>query len=111
MQSKRQQEKSRESWHRIPQQDITPETKRELRLLKLRGALDGKRFYKKNDTSKIPTRFQFGTVVSGAHEFYSSRISKRDRQSSFTKEVLSDARLSQARKKKYRELQEAAQAV
>lgn len=36
---------------------MTPDLKRDLRLLKLRGAFDPKRFYKTNDTSKLPTHF------------------------------------------------------
>lgn len=40
--------------------EITPDLKRDLRLLKLRGAFDPKRFYKTNDTSKLPTHFAVG---------------------------------------------------
>ena len=34
---------------------MTPELKRELRLLKLRGTFDPKRFYKNADSKKLPT--------------------------------------------------------
>jgi Fcf2 pre-rRNA processing len=50
---------------------ITDEVKRDLRLLRLRGAFDTKRFYKKLD-GKFPKYFQMGTVIEPAAEFYSS---------------------------------------
>lgn len=54
----------------MPAQQITPEVKRDLRLIRLRGAMDTKRFYKSMDQTKFPKYFQFGTVVEGAADFY-----------------------------------------
>ena len=52
--------------------DLAPmQVKRDLRLLRLRGAMDPKRFYKSFDQSKFPKYFQFGTVVEGPADFYS----------------------------------------
>ncbi|MFU8781398.1 MAG: prenyltransferase/squalene oxidase repeat-containing protein, partial [Kiritimatiellia bacterium] len=53
----------------IPTKEITPEVKMDLKILKLRNALDPKRFYKTNDESKLPERFEFGTVVEKAIRF------------------------------------------
>ena len=53
---------------------MTDEVKRDLRLLKLRGVMDPKRFYKSADQTKFPKYFQFGTVVEGPTEFYSGTI-------------------------------------
>ena len=53
---------------------MTDEVKRDLRLLKLRGVMDPKRFYKSADQTKFPKYFQFGTVVEGPTEFYSGKI-------------------------------------
>ena len=50
---------------------MTDEVKRDLRLLKLRGVMDPKRFYKSADQTKFPKYFQFGTVAEGPTEFYS----------------------------------------
>ncbi len=47
--------------------------KRDLRLLRLRGVMDPKRFYKSADQTKFPKYFQFGTVVEGPTEFYSGQ--------------------------------------
>ncbi len=57
-------------WFELPAQQITPEVKRDLRLIRLRGAMDPKRFYKSMDQTKFPKYFQFGTVVEGAADFY-----------------------------------------
>ena len=48
-----------------------------MRLLKLRGTYDPKRFYKTEDTSKLPKYFQVGTVVEGAADFFSARLTKK----------------------------------
>lgn len=45
-------------WFDLPSQTIDEDMKRELRLIRLRGAYDPKRFYKSFDTSKFPTYFQ-----------------------------------------------------
>ena len=47
------------------------QVKRDLRMLRLRGAFDPKRFYKSADATKFPKYFQMGTVVEGPADFYS----------------------------------------
>lgn len=60
-------------WFDLPAQQITDEVKRDLRLLRLRGTLDPKRFYKSFDQTKFPKYFQVGTVVEGPADFYSGK--------------------------------------
>ena len=60
-------------WFNLPATQITDEVKRDLRLLRLRGVMDPKRFYKSADHTKFPEYFQFGTVVEGPTEFYSGQ--------------------------------------
>ena len=60
-------------WFNLPATQITDEVKRDLRLLRLRGVMDPKRFYKSADHTKFPKYFQFGTVVEGPTEFYSGQ--------------------------------------
>ena len=51
---------------------MTDETKRDLKLLQLRGTFDPKRFYKSSDHKKgLPKFFQVGTVVASSADFYS----------------------------------------
>ena len=89
----------------IPEQEITPEVKRDFRLLKLRGVMDPKRFYKGSDEPKIPKRFHWGTVVEGPTEFYSSRMTKKTRKQNLTEEILGDEAVTAYRKRKFGELQ------
>lgn len=43
--------------------EITQELKGDLQVLKMRGSLDPKRFYKKNDRDGFPKYFQVSDVV------------------------------------------------
>ncbi|GAQ89952.1 hypothetical protein KFL_005810050 [Klebsormidium nitens] len=93
-------------WFDLPATPITPEVKRDFRLLKLRGVLDPKRHYKAPDSTKFPKYFQIGTVVEGPTEFYSGRLTKSERKPSLTAELLADDKLKSYRKRKYGEIQQ-----
>eukprot|EP00850_Spirogloea_muscicola_P007291 SM000036S13335 [mRNA] locus=s36:606795:609350:- [translate_table: standard] len=93
-------------WFDLPATTITPDMKQELRLLKLRTVLDPKRHYRAPDTTKFPKHFQIGTVVEGPADFYSGRLSKKERKQSFGAELLADPGLKQYRKRKYEEIQQ-----
>ena len=54
--------------------EMTDEEKRDLKILKMRKALDPKTFYKGDDMKGLPRFFQKGTVVESKAEFYSSRL-------------------------------------
>ncbi|GLI69748.1 hypothetical protein VaNZ11_014426 [Volvox africanus] len=95
-------------WFQLPAPKITDEVKQELQLLRLRGAYDPKRFYKSFDNTKLPTHFQIGTVVDNPQDFYSSRLTARQRGVSITQELLSDPALTATRKKRYSKLQKEA---
>lgn len=59
-------------WFDLPAQQLTDETRRDLKLLQLRGTFDPKRFYKSSDHKKgLPKFFQIGTVVEAPADFYS----------------------------------------
>ena len=47
----------------MPKVELTEEVKADLRALKLRTHIFAKRFYKTNDSDKLPEYFQIGTVV------------------------------------------------
>lgn len=98
---------SSDQWHEIGEREFTAEETRDLRIIENRQHIDPKRFYKSTGTGRkqgeLPTRVHFGTVVVGAHEFYSSRLTKRERRSRIIDEVLGDERLAQyARKRSMR---------
>ena len=100
----------RSSWFDLPTQTLTPELKTDLRLLRLRGAMDPTRHYKSADTTKLPSRFHVGTVVESKTDFYSSRLSKAERGQTLTHELLKDRNLSAQRKRRFGALQDAAAA-
>ena len=48
---------------------------------------------------------QVGTVIEGSAEFYSSRLTKRERRVNLTEEVMADAGVAGYAKRKYRDIQ------
>ncbi|WCJ29094.1 Fcf2 pre-rRNA processing protein [Euphorbia peplus] len=95
-------------WFHMPAPTITPELKKDLQLLKLRNALDPKRHYKKGDSKlkTLPKYFQVGTVVASSTDFFSGRLTKKERKATLADEVLSDRTLAAYRKRKVREIEE-----
>ncbi|KAG0272501.1 hypothetical protein BGZ95_011747 [Linnemannia exigua] len=114
--SKRQKQEEREKttgkkWFDMPQQILTPELRRDLQILKLRNVLDPKRFYKREEKGKprFPKYFQVGTIVEGNTEFYSSRLTKKERATTITGEVMKDLAGRDYYKRKFDEIQVAKQ--
>ncbi|XP_020214133.1 rRNA-processing protein fcf2 [Cajanus cajan] len=97
-----------EKWFNMPAQTITPELQKDLQLLKLRAALDPKRHYKKGDSKSktLPKYFQVGTVVDSPLDFFSGRLTKKERKATLADELLSDQNLASYRKRKVREIEE-----
>ncbi|KAK6146271.1 hypothetical protein DH2020_020140 [Rehmannia glutinosa] len=96
------------NWFDMPAQTITPELKKDLQLLKLRSAIDPKRHYKKGDSRSktLPKYFQVGTVIESASEFFTGRLTKKERKATLADELLSDGTLRDYRKRKVQEIEE-----
>jgi hypothetical protein len=93
------------AWFGMKSAPLSEETKKDLDLLRLRGTLDSKRFYKREDSSKgYPKFFQVGTVISGSQEFYSARLSKKEQANSLVEELLSDRNQVRALKSRVQKL-------
>ncbi|RVX22105.1 rRNA-processing protein fcf2 [Vitis vinifera] len=92
----------------MPAPTITPELKKDLQLLKLRSAIDPKRHYKKSDSKSktLPKYFQVGTVIESASDFFSGRLTKKERKASLADELLSNSSFADYRKRKVREIEE-----
>ena len=76
-------------------------------MLEMRSVLDPKRHYKKESgKGKVPTFSQVGTVIEGPTEWYSSRINKKDRASTFVEENMAVERETGRLKRKYHEIQQ-----
>ena len=89
----------------LPAAEYTPELKRDMRTLKLRGAFDPKRFYKNADTRKLPTHFSIGTVVEGAQDFHSARLTKKEKGRTFAEEIAKDQTIKKARTTRFTKVQ------
>ncbi|KXJ94394.1 Fcf2 pre-rRNA processing-domain-containing protein [Microdochium bolleyi] len=93
-------------WFNLPKTNLTPELKRDLQLIKMRSTLDAKRFYKKdNARSAVPEYSQVGTIIEGPTEFFSSRMTKKERKRTLLEEVLDNERETKKFKSKYNEIQ------
>mmetsp|Transcript_22187 Transcript_22187/g.40828 ORF Transcript_22187/g.40828 Transcript_22187/m.40828 type:complete len:271 (-) Transcript_22187:23-835(-) len=62
---KKEREEKLDGWFGFTKRKMTPELEKELQAIQLRGYFDSKRFYKANDSDKLPTHFQIATVVGG----------------------------------------------
>ncbi|KXS12605.1 Fcf2-domain-containing protein [Gonapodya prolifera JEL478] len=94
-------------WFDMKTPALTPELKRDLQLLKLRGVLDPKQFFKKEDKKgkDLPKHFQVATIVDSPHEFFSARLSARERKQTLVEEVMADVDRRKWYKKRYNEVQ------
>ncbi|NWU38282.1 TDIF2 protein, partial [Hylia prasina] len=93
-----------DGWFGMKAPEITSELKNDLKVLKMRGSLDPKHFYKKNDRDGLPKYFQVGTVVDSPIDFYHSRIPKKQRKRTIVEELLADSEFRRYNKKKYQEI-------
>lgn len=93
-------------WFDMKAVEYTPELRREMRMLKLRGAYDPKRFYKNADTTRLPTHFQIGTVIGGAADWHSARLAKRDQKQTLAEEILADKDIERVRRNRFAKIQE-----
>lgn len=91
-------------WFNMPRPELTPSLRRDWQLLQMRSVLDPKRHYKK-DTAPIPKFFQTGTIVEGNTEFFSARVSKKDRKQTFADELLANDKAKDYYKRKFAEIQ------
>ncbi|XP_023254322.1 deoxynucleotidyltransferase terminal-interacting protein 2 [Seriola lalandi dorsalis] len=93
-----------DGWFNMKAPEISQELKGDLQVLKMRGSMDPKRFYKKNDRDGFPKYFQVGTVADNAVDFYHSRIPKKERKRTMVEELLADAEFRHNNKKKYQHI-------
>jgi hypothetical protein len=93
-----------DGWFGMQPTAMTDELKTDLALIRNRNYLDPKRFYKSTDKSFGKT-LQRGTVIEGAAEFYSSRLTKRQTRSNLTEEIMGDPELSAYASRKYKSMQ------
>mmetsp|Transcript_19141 Transcript_19141/g.40773 ORF Transcript_19141/g.40773 Transcript_19141/m.40773 type:complete len:179 (-) Transcript_19141:175-711(-) len=92
-------------WGNMKAPELTKEVKRELLVLKMRGVLDPKKFYRSSDHKKgLPKFFQVGTVIDGGE---TGQISKRQRKQSMLNEMMNDEKVKLRAKSQFLKVQSA----
>lgn len=87
----------------MPAQELTPELKRELQMIRMRGALDPKRFYRTSDMKKeLPKYFQRGTIVEGTGEGKTRPV-----KGSLFRATLNDEKIRKRAKNQFHKIQQA----
>ena len=92
---KKNRRRSSKDWFHMPKPTLTQEVKAQLDVVRLRAYTDPSRHYKtiaRPGKAKYPEYFQFGTVIESSRDFYSSRLSKKERGATLVDELLNDAR-------------------
>ncbi|XP_071879055.1 deoxynucleotidyltransferase terminal-interacting protein 2 [Bombus fervidus] len=93
-----------EGWFNMPAPELTPEVMHDLQVIRMRSVLDPKHFYKKNDLKTIPKYFQIGKVMDSHLDYYSGRLTKKERKKTIVDELMADAEFSKFNKRKYKEI-------
>lgn len=85
-------------WFDMQTPEMTPEVERDLRMIRMRGYVDPKRYFKKDDFGgkNLPEHFQLGTVIAGLGE---RTLKRRERRENITKEFLADDKVKAYAKK------------
>ena len=91
-------------WFHMRATPMTEQVAEDLKLIRNRNYLDPKRFYKSTDT--FHNTVQAGTVIEGATEYYSSRLTKKQRKETLVQEVMADSAVASYAQDKYRKMQQ-----
>lgn len=81
-------------WFGMKPTPMTDELKADIAVIRNRSYLDPKRFYKNADKSRSNQIVQLGTVIEGPSEYFSSRLTKKQRRSNITEEFMNDGATS-----------------
>ncbi|CAM9662805.1 unnamed protein product [Sphacelaria rigidula] len=73
-------------WFNMEEAEMTPELKRDLQVIRMRNYVDPKRFYKASD--KVSKFMQVGTVKEGPGEYFSARLTNKERKKTLVDELL-----------------------
>jgi hypothetical protein len=96
-----------QGWFGMRPTAMTEEIQRDLALIRNRNYLDPKRFYKSADNQKSKNALvQAGTVVEGPTEFFSSRLTKKERKATLVGEILADKETARYAQGKYLRMQQ-----
>jgi len=94
-------------WFNMQGAEMTDELKADMKAIRMRNHLDPQKFYKKSD--KFHKFVQVGTVIEGSAEYYSSRLTKKERRGNFVEELMADDKIKSYAKRKYGQIQKSTQ--
>lgn len=77
-------------WGDMPKVELTEELKADLKALKLRNFIYPSRFYKTNDSKKLPQFFQVGTIVTDKNDMRTERLTKKESRGGIAQQFLRD---------------------
>lgn len=84
-----------------------PKVKREMQILRMRGVIDRKKFFKKESRKDpFPTFSQFGTLVEGPIDQHNGRLTRKERKRTLVEEVLATGESDGKFKDRYQKIQE-----
>ncbi|TKR73120.1 hypothetical protein L596_020469 [Steinernema carpocapsae] len=89
------------NWFDMPATELTEENKRDLEVLQMRSQLDPLAQYRKADREVLPKFFQIGKVIEHKADFYSSRLTKKQRKRTIVEELLADSEFQAKNRKRF----------
>lgn len=94
-------------WFGLQKTDLTPEAKREFQILRMRGILDPKQHFRKDNRKNMIPKFSvFGTIVEGTAKGERDRLTRKQRKNTMVEEVLASQEYNQQFKRRYNKIQE-----
>lgn len=93
-----------QGWFGMTATPMSDQLKSDLAIIRNRNYLDPKKFYKSADSFNGKV-LQVGTVIEGSSEFYSSRLTSKERKQNLTEEIMSDVTVANYAKRKYYDMQ------
>ena len=87
------------AWGSMPKVELTDQLRNDLKAIKFRNQIFSKKFYKKNDSEKLPQYFQIATVIDDGVGF--RKNDKRVKASSIADQFLREDDAIGFSKKKY----------
>ncbi|CAH0020229.1 unnamed protein product [Clonostachys rhizophaga] len=76
------------NWFDMPKTDLTTEMKRDWQILRMRNILDPKH-QRKNLQSEPPKYSQVGEIIAGPTDYYSARLTRKERKRNLLEEAMS----------------------
>lgn len=77
------------NWFDLPKTVLTPEFRRDWQVLRMRGLLDPKH-QKKALRAEAPKYSQVGQIIEGPADFFSARLTRKERRQTILGEVMRD---------------------